>query len=117
MVNGENRLYVAEYSSDLHPGIRASFESLKNYDEFIKTLMFVTKPETKLIKENSIGTKKTHELLSAYHSLLKYPDITKKEKKKRCTSILEEFENDKDVMNLFKKLSLDLKVGDLKQLQ
>jgi len=110
-------LYIAEYSSDLHPGIRSSFKSLKNYDEFIETLMFVAKPETKLIKENSIGTKKTHELLSAYHSLLKNPDITKKEKKKRCTSILEEFENDKDVMNLFEKLSLDLKVGDLKQLQ
>jgi len=34
-------LYIAEYRSDLHPGIRASFESLKNYEEFIKTLIFV----------------------------------------------------------------------------
>jgi len=95
---------------------KASFESLENFSEFTKTLMFVTKPETKLVDENYIGTKKTHELLSLYHSQLKDPDITKKEKKERCTSILNELEKDNDVIDMFKSFSLNLKVGDLKQI-
>ena len=110
-------VYIEEYSSDLHPGIKASFKSLKDYNEFMKTLMFVTKPETRLVNENLVGTEKTHKLLSIYHSHLKNTDITKKEKKEGCNSILQKLEGDDDIKRLFERVASDLKVGDLKQLQ
>jgi hypothetical protein len=105
-----------EYRSDLHPGIKESFKSLQDHREFVKTLLFVTKPETKLINENSVGTEKTHELISSYHSIFKNINLTKKEKKKSCNSILKQLDNDKDIIMLFRRLSLDLKVGEIKEL-
>lgn len=110
-------LIMKDHSTDLHPTIRESFVHLKNRNEFIDTLTFVAKTNLHFLKDKPKGTQTTHKLLSQYHAILEDPEIPKKEKKNRCSTILEDLESDKHVNALFEELTSNFNIGDLIRLK
>jgi hypothetical protein len=96
----------------LHQNIRDTFDTLKDNDEFLSVLTSIARSE-KLTEAFEKGFQITFKLLSQYCGIFKDNEISKKDRKEGCLSILRQLEENDEVKILFDKLSWCLSRGDV----
>jgi len=101
-----------QYHFDLHPDIRNAFEELKTYDKFVKRLISVCRPNTKVFEVSAEGAKRSYSLLSDYWCYLRNSSIPANERKKRSIAKLKQINQDQEIKKFFKEFCLCLKIGD-----
>jgi len=80
----DKRLFVNNYSTDLHPAIKESFKELSVMDEFVNTLTFITKSNLNFKESFTGSARMTLPLFSQHHAILKDDDLSRQQKK-GCT--------------------------------
>lgn len=101
-----------ERNFELHPDIRKAFDDLKTFDNFIKRLASVCKPNTKIFEEFKIPAKRAYKLLENYWEVLKDPQLLKNERKEKSQEVLKKIEEDTEVVRFFTEFSSLVKAGD-----
>ena len=102
---------------ELHPSIRSAFGNIHTFDDFIKRLASVCRPNVAVFKEFQGSLKKAYPLLQNYWGILKDPSLKKELRLEQSREKLNQLEKDPEIEKFYKQFTSCLNVGDIKSLK
>jgi hypothetical protein len=105
--------HTKEFNFDLLPEIRQACDAIKSYDQFVKRLALLCKPDAEVFTTFEPALKKAFALLPGYWATLNDPNMTIQERQKASHGLVKQLEQEGISDEFYEEFSQCLQINEL----